>query len=234
VKEKKYAKGLISLLVVIIGVSGIGWLTWHLGGMLVNLVAGGPLPSESKTETGVGEGTILHLPELRFWICQAGVYKDKEKAQFAVETLKARGWKAAIIKEEPYTIGIGLFAGKDQALAFNAILAADHIETWVREEVFPALDYRVNGRDAQGVSRILSLSNSLLRGSGLNKIQAELEGDRRLLFAEGCPADFARLEQMFLETVTGIYPENDGKQVYNQDLLMLFSEYKFVTTKFFT
>ena len=230
-KENMYFKGLITVLVVIIGISGIGWFTWHLGRMFVGLVTSSS--QDTLAEIQPTGSQVLNLPEIKLWTCQIGVYKDRKNAELQVDSLKHKGWKAAIIKEEPFTIAIGSFAEKGEAVLLGDILTKEGIQSWAREESFPALNYKVSGKNVEGVTRILILTNSLLCGAERNKVQAELAGDIEVISADSCPSAFTKLNQILSKVLTIEYERNDLKCSYNQDLLEMFVEYKLVTTKFF-
>jgi len=228
VKKNKYVRGLITIMVVIIGISAAGCFTWKLGRAFVGLVSSG-LP-EAGDEVNTEEQT-LNLPEITFWTCQAGVFENRENAGSQVELLRLRGWKAGIMNEKPYTITIGFFGSKDQALLLAGILVEDGINAWVKEYSFPALHYKVNGNNTEGAVRILNQTGSLLSKNKTGKAKEGLEGSSQEAFSGDFPNDFKELNMALSEIIQTDYMEND-RYKYNQDLLDLFLKYKLVTIKY--
>ncbi|NLL52285.1 MAG: SPOR domain-containing protein [Peptococcaceae bacterium] len=231
-KKNRYFKGLITVFLVIIGVCGIAWFTWHLGRMFVSLVSTSTI--DSLAEVQASDSRILNLPDIIFWTCQVGVFKDQKNVEAQLEFLSSKGWKAAVLTEEPYTIAIGSFAAKEDALALSSLLAGDGIDTWVKEESFPALHYKVNGKNTEEVIRILTLSNSLLKELGNNSVPDKVTLVAESVFTSECPSDFAKLKQALVQLLTTPDANHDQDYTYSQNILNLYAEYKQVTTKFFT
>ncbi|NLM21703.1 MAG: SPOR domain-containing protein [Peptococcaceae bacterium] len=231
-KKNRYFKGLITVFLVIIGVCGIGWFTWHLGRMFVGLVSTNM--TNSPAEVQASDSRILNLPDIVFWTCQVGVFKDHKNVEAQLESLSRKGWKAAVLTEEPYTVAVGSFAGKEDALALSSLLAKDGIEAWVKEVSFPALHYKVNGKNTEEVIRILTLSNSLLREPGNNSVPDKAKLVVESVFTSECPSDFAQLKHALVQVLTTPDANDDHDYTYNQNILNLYAEYKQVTTKFFT
>lgn len=227
-KKNKWLKGLITTVVVIIGICAVGWFTWNLGQIFLDLVIESPI--ENKVQAEVTTSEILVLPQFDFWTCQIGVFNDKMNAEGMIALTLAKGWKAEIIQENPYTVAVGLFSSKEKAVTQSTALAQNSIEPWVRKETFPELHYKVNGRSVGIVSSTLRFSNSLLRGTPTQELKEELAGDMDFLFAGGCPADLEALNNDLFTILSKDYDEEDFD--YNQDLLALFLEYKSITTKF--
>lgn len=231
---KKYncVRVLITTLVVIIGISGIAWFTWHLGKIFVGLVSSSPL-NHSSDKIEQTSSKILTLPSINLWTCQVGVFKERKNADQMIESLKLKGWKAGIIKEEPYTAAIGAFNHKENAILFGNTLAEEGIPVCIKEEKFPALHYKVSGKNVERITVMLTLANSLLGGTERDKIRDELAGDKEFLFAGTCPTDFQRLSENLQQILDTKYAHDDITGSYHQDLLMLFMEYRSVTTKYF-
>ncbi|NLO98332.1 MAG: SPOR domain-containing protein [Peptococcaceae bacterium] len=230
-KKNNGFKGLITVFLVIIGICGIGWFTWHLGGMFIGLVTANTLKSPAKVQAA--DSRILDLPDINLWTCQVGVFQDLKNAENQVEFLRQKGWKAAIISEDPYTVAIGAFAVKEDALKFCDILSGEDINTWVREERFPALHYKVKGKNAEEVSRVLTISNSLLRDIG-NSVPSELAAAVEKILAIEYPVDFARLKDALAELLVTPGAKDKQKNIYNQNLLCLYAEYKQIITESFS
>lgn len=230
-KKNKYLRVLITTLVVILGLSVISWLTVHLGQIFVELVSTSvPIEEEEKEQKNSSE--ILTLPTITLWTCQVGVYKDKQNADLMVESLRLKGWKAGIIKEDPYTIAIGAFDTKEKAALQGSVLAEERIEAWIRKESFPALSYKVSGKNAGRITVMLKLANSLLGGKEINTLKAELAGDIDFLMTEECPTDFQELNHTLSTLLNTDYKQDSLKSSYNQELLDLYLDYKLITTKY--
>ncbi|NLI91979.1 MAG: SPOR domain-containing protein [Peptococcaceae bacterium] len=231
--KKKFnaIKVLITAIVVILGISGIGWFTWYFGKMFVGLVsAGTPEPQMKMEQTG---SEILSLSKIGLWTCQAGVYQEQKNANSMVDLLKLKGWKAEVIKTGPYTVGIGAFNNKETAVLLCKILGEQGIKTWIKEETFPALHYKVSGKNVEIITSMLEITNSLLNGKEKDKVKEELAGDVETIFAGECPADFQKLNAILQGILRKEYENKDSNNLYGQDLLGLYAEYKTVTTKYF-
>jgi hypothetical protein len=227
-KKFSYKRVLITLIVVIIGVSGIGWFTWHLGKLFVGLVTSNIISEQEKgTNTN---SDILTLPALKIWTCQAGVYKNRKNAELFQESLRFQNLKAEIIKEEPLTLAIGLYETKEKAIFQSNVLAELGIETWVREETFPALSYKVNGKNVKEIIVILQAAHSLLSGKELDAVKAEWVNDLKAIPKAGYPED---LEQLYNNLSLVLNTDYKNKaDCYGQDLLSVYLDYRLITTKY--
>lgn len=231
-RKFKYLRVLITALLVILGISAMGWFTWRLGKMFIGLVSAGT-PNAQQEKVNQTDSKILTLPQINLWTCQTGVFKEKKNADVLVESLRLKGWKAGIVNEEPYTVVIGVLESKDQAALLKGALAEDGIEAWIKEEVFPSLHYKISGKNVDKISKMLSMANTLLSGTEREAVRKELEGDMDFLFAGDCPADFRRINDLMQEILGKTYVKDDLNLGYQQDLLALFIEYKAITTKYF-
>ncbi len=231
VRKNRYFKGLITAFLVIIGICGIGWFTWHLGKTFIGLVSNSY--AERTGEIRSADSQILNLPDIHLWTCQVGAFNDGKNAELQLDSLRQRGWKAAVIAETPYTIAVGLFADKEEAVNFCDMLSGYGINAWVKEESFPALHYKVKGKNMEDVIRILTLSNSLLRETASNAVQAKPAADAEAIFTDECPSDFVRLNKALGQVLTTAYPQDDSNYLRRQDMLHLYAEYKQTTIKFF-
>lgn len=229
-RRKKFWRVLITIILVILGIGGIARFTWHLGQVFVNLVSASP--SEEKIEKSTGS-EILNLSEITIWTCQIGVYKEKENADQMVESLRLKGWKAGIIKEEPYTIAIGAFNSKEKAAELGSILSKEDMEVWIRQESYPALGYKVSGKNAERITVMLKIANSLLGGAERDVVKNELAGDAVFLPAGGCPSEFEELNNDINIMMNAEYLGDQSNYKYNQDLLELYLTYKSTTIKYF-
>lgn len=218
-EKKNIWRVLITALVVIIGISTIGWFTWNLGGTFVSLVSANVPAEEESSEQE--QTAILNLPEISFWTCQAGVFQEQENALHILDSLRSKGWKAGIISEKPYTLAIGVFTTKEEALTQSQVLTEQGIENWVRKESFPALRYKVSGSNVEKITALLSAANSLLNEKEREAVLAEIRGKGDFLFEGGCPEELKELNT-FLSGVA-----NDS-----QDLLDLYTIYRQITINY--
>jgi hypothetical protein len=228
-RKKNYLRVLITVLVVILGISGIGWFTWHLGKIFIGLVSAA---ESGRTQEAPSGSVILDLPQISFWTCQVGIYNDRKNADLLLENLKDKGWKAGMIKEDPYTVAIGVYNTKEEAVAQGEIILQDGMEVWVRKETYPALSYKVKGKNIERATFILQTANSLIGGKSIKEIKAELAGDKDVFLNADFPADFQKLQSTLVDIFDTEYLETESKNLYCQDLLGLFQEYRLITTKF--
>lgn len=227
-RRKTWLRVLITAMVVILGISAVGWFTWNIGGLFLDLVAKSPVEEPDEVKVTVGE--LLILPDLEFWTCQIGVFNQEKNARKMREEALAKGWKAEIIQKDPYVVAVGLFPSKEQAALLSKEMTEKGFEAWVRQEAFPELHYKVKGTSVQRVSNTLKLTNSLLGGVSRDKVKQELAGDIEFLFAGECPQDLQGLNDVLNIILNTDYEGEDP--TYYQDLLQLFMEYKSITTKF--
>ncbi|RNC29951.1 MAG: hypothetical protein AWM53_00171 [Candidatus Dichloromethanomonas elyunquensis] len=229
-KKFKVLKVLITIIMVILGISCISWFTWNLGKIFLGMVSAGT--SETKAKADQSGSVILNLPKVDFWTCQIGVYKDKKKADILVSSLKLEGRKAEIIKEEPYTVALGVFNNKEEAVRQGNILAQEGIQTWIKEETFPALHYKVSGNNIGKITSLLMIANSILNGAERDQVKQEQAGDVQSYFAGQCPQDFQNLKAMLQEILFREFPNKESDNLDRRDLLGLYAEYKSITTKY--
>jgi hypothetical protein len=231
-KKIKAGKVLITLIVVIIGIAGISWFTFHLGKMFVGLVSANTTVNPGKAEQPGSE--ILTLPKIDLWTCQVGVFNDKKNADKLVDAMQAKGWKAEIITEEaPYTVAVGAFTNRETAVLLSHDLMGKGIQALIQAESFPALHYKVSGRNVEKITTMLKTANSLLNGTARDQVQKELAGDMEAFLSGECPTDFQRLNLTLGQIFHKKYPNEGSDFVYKEDLLDLFAGYKSITTKYF-
>jgi len=220
---------LVTVLAVILGISGVAWFIWKTGQVFVGLIAASPMDIEVKKE--VTDSTILDLPEITVWVCQAGVYRDSKNAARAIEELKLKGQQARIIQEDPNVLAVAAFPTKEQAITLSKALAEQGIEIWLREEKYPALHFRVSGNQMEEIIFLLKQTNSLLNGKMPETGQEETGVDLDKLFAEKYPNGFDNLKN----TLYNVLNANNGKnlEMYGRAILDLYLEYKASTKKYY-
>jgi len=229
---KKYRSGvLISIIMVILGLSAVGWFVWYTGKMFVGLVSSETaVTSENPSETN---SEILNLPEIKLWTCQIGVYKDKENAEALLQNLHNKGWQAVIISKEPYQVAVGAFGSDEEALFCYQGLLENGIDSWVREVTYPALHYKVSGSETETVLEILELANSLCAGLGQDNGQTDAAEKIQDVKDSDYPEDFRHLQDNLGALNASLDGQGNLQYKYNQQLLQVFAEYKWVTYKYF-
>lgn len=224
--KKNIRRGvLISLMLAILLAGGISCFTWHVGKMFVGLVSAEASNADTRAEDT--QSSILILPEVKLWICQIGVYQERIHADKTLQLLTAQGYQAVIISESPYTVAVGAFVSKEGAGITSSALAKSTVQNWVREEDYPALHYKISGKDITPASLILNTANTVLTKSKEEMDANRLRKDIQSVSDETCPSDFQKLKnslEMLLDT---------GSDIYDQQLLQVYAEYKTVTAKYY-
>lgn len=216
---------LISLILVIIIAGGISCFTWYIGKTFVGLVSADT--SGTGADAGITKSSILSLKEVTLWICQVGVYQEKSHAESAQRSLNDQGFKAAIIFEEPYTVAVGAFISREDAVKNSSILKKDAVHNWVRETNYPGLRYKISGKEIKTAAFILETANTVLTKQREELDLTNLRKEIQSVSNEACPADFRKLKNG-LETLL-----DTGLDTYNLQLLQVYTEYKMVTAKYF-
>lgn len=230
---KKYSKlrGLITFIVVIIGISAIGWFIWNTGHIFVSLVTEETVLT-NQTDTGSGnEETeeILTLPPIKFWTCQAGVFNDKNNALKIRDELRTKGWKAELLTDSSNMVVVGYFPFKEDAKEFSTVLQEQGVNNFIKEMDFPALKFKVRGKSSNVIVQILDLSNRILRGENLADL-AMLERAVNTA-ATGSPLSFAELNNC-LQEIVNKSSKQEEYATFNQDLLNLYMQYCENTVKY--
>jgi len=230
--EKKFRSGvLISIIMVILGLSAVGCFVWHTGKMFVGLVSSETTAtSENPSKTS---SEILNLPEIKLWTCQIGVYKDKKNAEALLQNLHNKGCQAVIISKEPYQVAVGAFGSDEEALSYYQGLLENGIDSWVREVTYPALHYKVSGSETETVLKILELANSLCTNLGQDYDRTNAADRIRNVINSDYPEGFRHLQDDLSTLNASLDSQGNSQYKYNQQLLQVFAEYKWVTYKYF-
>ncbi|NLP44413.1 MAG: hypothetical protein GX351_07275, partial [Peptococcaceae bacterium] len=219
---------LATVLLVILSISGVAWFTWKTGRVFVGLIAASPAGVEVSKEKV--DSKILDLPEIAVWVCQAGVYQDRKNVARAIDALKLKGQQARIIQEDPNIIALAAFPTKEQAVIQSKALAEQGIEIWIREEIYPALHFRISGKHKEEIILLLEQTNALLNGKPPETVLDEMAVDSSEFFAEKYPEDFDNLKN----TLYNVLNANIGRnsEIYGRAILDLYLEYRATTKKY--
>ncbi|HUX47392.1 MAG TPA: SPOR domain-containing protein [Desulfosporosinus sp.] len=145
----------------------IGLLTWGVGKIYLEVVG----QSSSKKAEAVQHSskdanpltdTVLILPEVKFWICQVGVFQSEKNAQLRKEQLGVLNLNAEVISADPWTVGIGLGHSADELKGLRQSLADKEIPTFAKQIVLPVRSFRVAGNGSQLTVEILTNVNTIL------------------------------------------------------------------------
>lgn len=154
----------ISLFMIIVtGLLFLGLIFWSIGQAYISRVAHLETIKQKQDQT-TGAEVKLALPEMRFWTCQVGVFKNEENAKQERERLKLLSWDAEIFARDPWAVGIGLGQSAGDLLEIRQELAKQGIKSVPKEVVVPALSYKVEGNGAAETAELLRIVNSLLTG----------------------------------------------------------------------
>ena len=146
----------------------MGLLTWGVGKIYLELVGqasrekAAAVQYHSKNANPLTD-TVLTLPEVKFWICQVGVFQSEGNAQLRKEQLRVLNLNAEVISTAPWTIGIGLGHSADELMGLRQSLADKEIPTVPKQVVLPERSFRVAGSGSQLTVELLTNVNTMLR-----------------------------------------------------------------------
>lgn len=230
--KSKKIKCLIIIIMAIIGIIAAGFFLWKTGSVFIRMVSEGTANNAAISKETQEE--ILILSKIEFWTCQTGVYKSKENAGAEVTELGMKGWKASIINGENYIVSIGMMAAKEEGTEINKKLEESGISAWIKKVEYPALHFKVTGKDVDTTIKILKLANVVLIKKNINDEEASRYYD--ILSADKCPEDLKKIRQMMQELYKEQNPEvgTEKTKPDSRKLFALFNEYSSITTKYFS
>ena len=191
------------VVILFFGIMAIGFLTWGVGRIYLELVGQTSretakiVQSRSKDDSPP-TGSVLILPEVKFWTCQVGVFQNEWNAQLRREQLRALNLNAEVISTDPWTVGIGLGHSTDELKGLRQSLANLDISSIPKQIVVPERSFRVAGKGSQLTVELLTNVNTILQ--------------------QGLTADALAKEKQSWNALAGDYPpkELDGvHQLYN-------------------
>ncbi|UWG96912.1 SPOR domain-containing protein [Dehalobacter sp. DCM] len=215
---------LISLILVILIAGGISCFTWNIGRLFVSLVAAEP--SASVKDQEVIESNVLHLPEVKLWICQIGVYKEKTNAEKIQQLLKSQGLMAVIFTaNDSYTTAIGAFLSRENALQYSGTITQT-VQNWVKAAEYPQRHYKITGKDITTASLILETANTVLTQPEEDWDIPQMQKEIQSVSDDKCPTDFQDLKK----SVEMLF--SAGTDTQSQQLLQVYADYMIVTAKY--
>jgi hypothetical protein len=197
----KYFERLRILVVVLLGMSALGLLTWGIGKVYLELVGhsgGAGLQAQTSNQKIDGfQNNVLILPKASFWTCQIGVYKNEENAQACLKQLKQLNYPVGVISSNPWIVGIGLGHTASDLSGLKQLLAEKGIHVLVKQVELPERTFRVAGNGSRLTAELLLNVNTLLQ-QGLSpqilnqekQIWDDLAGDRS-------PSELEQLHQLY-------------------------------------
>lgn len=112
-------------------------------------------------------------------------------------------------------------------------LEQNGVSNWTKKVEYPALHFKVTGKDIGTTIQMLKLANELLAKRDLNN--PEVSRYTAVLSAEKCPGDLVKIRQIIQEIRQEQDPNGQASAVKpdSRKLFQLFNEYKDITTKYF-
>lgn len=156
------------VVILILGMMAIGFLTWGVGKIYLELVGQSSretakaVQSRSK-DANPQTGSVLILPEVKFWTCQVGVFQSEWNAQARREQLRALNLNAEVISADPWIVGIGLGHTADELKGLRQSLADKEISAIPKQIALPERSFRVAGNGSQLAVELLTHVNTILQ-----------------------------------------------------------------------
>ena len=191
-----------TVIVLILGMIALGLLTWGLGKVYLELVGkSSPVKADSaqnrSKEVNSLKETVLVLPEVKFWVCQVGVFQSENNAQLRNEQLTVLGFNAKVISSNPWIVGIGLGHSSDELKGFRQTLADKGIPTVPKQIVLPERTFRLAGNGSQLTIDLLTNVNVLLQAGVTEKNLAKEKQVWDTLAGDHPPKQLAGLHQLY-------------------------------------
>lgn len=156
------------VIVLILGMMALGFLTWGLGKVYLELVGqsgrGEADSAQNRSkEANSSNDIVLLLPEVKFWVCQVGIFQRESNAQMSNEQLTVLGYNAKVISSNPWMVAIGLGHSADELKGLRQSLAEKGIQTVPKQIVLPERTFRVAGNGSQLTADLLTNVNLILQ-----------------------------------------------------------------------
>jgi hypothetical protein len=190
------------VIVLILGMMALGLLTWGLGKVYLELVGQAGRVKADSAQNGSKEvnslkDTVLVLPEVKFWVCQVGVFQSEANAQLRNEQLTVLGFNSKVISSNPWIVGIGLGHSANELKGFRQSLAEKGISTVPKQIVLPERTFRVAGNGSQLTVDLLTSVNVLLQEGLTEKNLAKEKQVWDALAGDHPPKQLAGLHQLY-------------------------------------
>ncbi|MCB8817634.1 SPOR domain-containing protein [Desulfosporosinus shakirovi] len=219
-------------LVLILGIMALALLTWGIGKIYLELIGQSSREhtvsvKQDQTLDQTDQETILVLPEIRFWTCQAGLFQQEHNAQLLKDQLTVMGFKAEVISANPWMVGIGLRHSANELKELRQLLEEKGFSTIPKQIQLPERSFRVAGNGAQLTAELLKNVHSILEKGFNQQLLAKEEQLWMTQAGKHPPKDLEGLHQLYNQIRT----ENKPKE---QEVigLSLFFESQRVINKF--
>ncbi|MFY0543457.1 hypothetical protein [Brevibacillus sp. H7] len=138
----------------------------------------GPVLPASQNQTAAeGKSVTLQLPELSFFMAQAGAFNLDAPADAAIAPFDKQGIPHLLYRaEDKQYIFAAAAPSRDAILGFASGLKAKGTEVYVKEVTFPGLDKEVTVGQAAGAAQAPDLNTFFLTGLELARILAAQSG----------------------------------------------------------
>jgi len=220
------------VLVLILGIMALALLTWGIGKIYLELIGQSSREhtisvKNDQTLDKTNQETILDLPAVTFWTCQAGLFQQEHNAQLLKDQLTVMGFKAEIISANPWMVGIGLSHSANELKELRQLLEEKGFSTIPKQIQLPERSFRVAGNGAQLTAELLKNVNSILEKGFNGQLLAKEEQLWTTQAGEHPPKDLEGLHQLYNQIRKKTTPEEQEAAG-----LSLFFEYQRVINKF--
>ena len=190
------------VVVLIVGMMALGLLTWGLGKAYLELVGqSGRVKADSaqnhSKETNSANNIRLVLPDVKFWVCQVGVFQSESNAQLSSEQLTVLGHNAKVIGSNPWMVAIGLGHSAEELKGLRQSLAEKGISTIPKQIVLPERTFRVAGNGSQLTMDLLTNVNVILKEGVTEETLAKEKQVWDALAGDHPPKQLAGLHQFY-------------------------------------
>jgi len=197
------------VLVLILGIMALALLTWGIGKIYLELIGQSSREhtvsvKHDQTLDKTSQETILVLPTVTFWTCQAGLFQQEHNAQLLKDQLTVMGFKAEIISANPWMVGIGLSHSANELKELRQLLEEKGFSTIPKQIQLPERSFRVAGNGAQLTAELLKNVHSVLEKGFNEQLLAKEEQLWTTQAGEHPPKDLEGLHQFYNQIRTKI------------------------------
>lgn len=220
------------VLVLILGIIALALLTWGIGKIYLELIGQSSHEHTADVQTTAdyektNQETILNLPKVNFWTCQAGVFQQEHNAQLIKDQLTVLGFEAEVISANPWIVGIGLGHSANELEGLRQVLEERGFSTIPKQIILPERTFRVSGNGGQLTAELLKNVNTILEKGFQEELLAREEQLWTAQAGEHPPKDLERLHQLYGD-IRGKSTQEEQKAVG----LSIFFESERVINKF--
>ncbi|AFM43171.1 hypothetical protein Desaci_4321 [Desulfosporosinus acidiphilus SJ4] len=158
------------LAALVLGIIGLGLLTWGIGKVYLELVGHSGGITAQKVKNGgrpADQTDIFVLSKATFWTCQIGIFKSEENAQSCLKQLKELSYSGGIISHNPWIVVLGLGHTAEELNGLKQALAEKGIHALIKQVKLPERTFRVTGNGSHLTMELLANVNAILQ-EGIN------------------------------------------------------------------